>query len=349
MDKEQYRTDEYDKWAEFRTANQPDQNKKKKKRKKGIIICLVIIAAFAAGLGIFAAAGSDPSEPGYNLNTEHFAQINITGTIDNSGSSAIYETSSYDQEWLLGMIESTAKEPMNRGIILYLDTPGGSVYATDEVYLALLDYKEKTGNPIYAVMGPTCASGGYYISCAADKIYANRNTMTGSIGVTLGTYVDISGLLEKFDIETTTITAGDNKAMGSYFDPMTEEQIAIYQSIVDESYAQFTGIVAQGRGLDIETVKKLADGRLYTSDQAKDAGLIDEVMNYDDSLLAIQKETGLEGCPVYIYEYAPDTSIYHFLFSMADAMTKNESNDSDLAAALKMAEGNSLKPYYLAQ
>lgn len=347
MDTEQNKTENYDRWAEFRTADQPKQ--KKKKKKKGVIILIVIIAAFLGICGIVYAVSDSSSEPGYNLNTEHFTQINITGTIDNAGSSAIYETASYNQEWVLGMIESSAKEPMNRGIILYLDTPGGSVYATDEVYLALLDYKEKTGNPIYAIMGPTCASGGYYISCAADKIYANRNTMTGSIGVTLGTYVDISGLLEKFDIKTTTITAGDNKAMGSYFDPMTDEQIAIYQSIVDESYEQFTGIVAQGRGLDIETVKELADGRLYTSDQAKDAGLIDEVMNYADSLLAIQKETGLEGCPVYIYEYAPDTSIYHFLFSMADAMTKNESNNSDLAAALKMAEGNSLKPYYLAQ
>ena len=335
--------------AEFAAKNAP----KKKRRNKGLIIFLIIlgiflaVAALAAIFGISSDSGS--GDYGYNLSREHLSVIKITGTIDNSGSSSVYETSSYNQDWLLGMIDAITAEPENRGIILYLDTPGGSVYATDEVYLRLLDYKEKTGNPVYAVMGPTCASGGYYISCAADKIYANRNTVTGSIGVTMGTVVEISELLEKYGIKTTTLVSGDNKAMGSMYDPLTEEQIAIYQSIIDESYEQFTGIVAEGRNMDINTVKALADGRVYTAKQALDNGLIDEICSYDDALLSIQKETGLDGSAVYEYEYSENISIYDMIFGAAESIIKSSKEDNELATALEMAEGFSMTPYYLAQ
>lgn len=324
-----------------------------KKRNKGLIVFLIIlavflaIAAFTAVSGFFSDSGSD--NYGYNLSEEHLSVLKITGTIENGGSSSVYEASSYNQEWLLGMIESITGEEENRGIILYLDTPGGSVYATDEVYLKLMDYKKKTGNPVYAVMGPTCASGGYYIACAADRIYANRNTVTGSIGVTMGTIVEISELLEKYGINTTTLVSGDNKAMGSMYDPLTEEQIAIYQSIIDESYEQFTGIVADGRKMDINAVKKLADGRLYTAKQALENGLIDEICSYKDSLLSIQKETGLENCAVYEYEYYENVSIYDMIFGAADSIIRSKSENNELSTALEMAENFSASPYYLAQ
>ncbi|MDO4482192.1 MAG: signal peptide peptidase SppA [Bacillota bacterium] len=334
---------------EFSAENTP----KKKKRNKGLIVFLIILAIFVAVavLGAMAGifSGSESDNYGYNLSEEHLSVIKITGSIDNSGSSSVYETSSYNQEWLIGMIESITNEENNRGIILYLDTPGGSVYATDEVYLKLLDYKEKTGNPVYAIMGPTCASGGYYISCASDKIYANRNTVTGSIGVTMGTVVEISELLEKYGIKTTTLVSGDNKAMGSMYDPLTEEQIAIYQSIIDESYEQFTGIVAEGRNMDINTVKALADGRLYTAKQALENGLIDEISNYKDSLLSIQKETGLEDCDVFEYEYYNNVSVFDMIFGAAESIIKSSREDNELATALEMAEGFSITPYYLAQ
>lgn len=109
-------------------------------------------------------------------------------------------------------------------MILFVNSPGGGVYESDELYLKIKEYQEQTECPVYAVMGSMAASGGYYISAPADKIVANRNTWTGSIGVTIGTLYDISGLLEQYGVKTETITAGRNKAMGSSVEPMTEEQ-----------------------------------------------------------------------------------------------------------------------------
>jgi len=146
----------------------------------------------------------------------------------------------------------------------------------------LLNYKT-SGKPIFAYFESMAASGGYYIGCAADKIYANRNTLTGSIGVIYGQHLDLSKLLEKYGIDFTTITAGENKNIGNFAEPLTAEQKKILQSIADECYEQFTGIVAESRKMDIEIVKKLADGRVYTAKQALENNLIDGISTYDEA------------------------------------------------------------------
>jgi protease-4 len=186
----------------------------------------------------------------------------------------------------------------NRGLIVFVDSPGGGVYESDELYLKLKEYKETTHRPVYAVMGSMAASGGYYISAAADKIIANRNTWTGSIGVTIGTLYDISELLEKYGVRTVTITAGSNKAMGSIVEPLTTEQKAIFQSLVDDAYEQFTGIVSEERGMDINEVKKLADGRIYSARQAYENGLVDSIGTLDDAVSDMSTEYGLQDCEV---------------------------------------------------
>ena len=165
-------------------------------------------------------------------------------------------------------IKNAKNDPNNRGILLNINSPGGTVYESDEAYLALMD-------------SSLAASGGYYIACAADYIYANRNTLTGSIGVIAGESVDATGLFEKIGIKMTTITAGRNKNMGNYNSVLTEEQRAIMQSIADEAYEQFTEIVSDSRGLSISQVKELADGRIYTAKQAKNNGLIDFVLPFE--------------------------------------------------------------------
>ncbi len=175
-------------------------------------------------------------------------------------------------------------------MILYIDSPGGGVYKSDEVYNAVLKYKEKTKRPVYAYFASLAASGGYYIGCVADKIIANRNTLTGSIGVIAGRFVDLTELMKKHGIKSETIHAGRNKIMGSVTEPETEEQRTIMQSIADECYGQFTQIVADSRKLGIEKVKELADGRIYTALQAKNAGLVDSIMNFDDAVKTVYKE-----------------------------------------------------------
>lgn len=326
------------------------QQPPKKKRRTGLTVFLIILGVFLALIalgGIAFVSFDNSSSSGYNLSDEHLSVIYITGTIENSGEASVYEKSSYNQEWLIDTIEAMTYENQNKGIILYLDTPGGSVYATDEVYLKLMDYKEFTGNPIYAIMGPTCASGGYYISCAADKIFANRNTVTGSIGVTMGSLIDISGLLEKYGIKTTPLVSGRNKGMGSIYEPPTAEQIAIYQSIIDESYAQFTEIVADGRNMDINKVKELADGRIYTAAQALNNGLIDEICSYEDAILSIQEEPALENCSIYEYYYAEEFSLLDFIFGISERLERSSKETNELSKAIALAEGSSIKPYYI--
>ncbi|MCR4733522.1 MAG: signal peptide peptidase SppA [Treponema sp.] len=214
------------------------------------------------------------------------ARIKIEGVIQK-------ENETYNQKWLLETIEKLTEDKQNAALIIYIDSPGGSVYEADEVYLALLNYKEKTKRPLYAYFSSLAASGGYYIACAADKIIANRNTITGSIGVIAGRFVDLTEPLKKYGIKAETIHAGKNKTMGSVTEPVTEEQRAIMQSIADECYVQFTEIVAESRKLEIEKVRQLADGRIYTASQAKKLGLVDEIASYDEAVKILkEKEFG---------------------------------------------------------
>ena len=225
------------------------------------------------------------------------ARIKIEGVIEKEG-----ET--YNQKWLLETIEKLKKTKQNVGIILYIESPGGSVYESDEAFLALKKYKEETKRPVYAYFASLAASGGYYIGCAADKIIANRNCITGSIGVIAGRFVDLSEPMKKYGIKAETIHAGKNKTMGSITEPVTDEQRAIMQSLADECYEQFTGIVAESRKLDIEKVREIADGRVYSASQAKELGLVDEIAGFEEAVeIFKEKELGDKEASVEVKKF----------------------------------------------
>jgi len=209
----------------------------------------------------------------------------------------------YQHRWTLNEIDRLIHNPNNRGLILFVDSPGGGIYESDELYLKIKEYQSITGRPVYASMASMGASGAYYIAAAADQIFANRNCLTGSIGVTIGTFIDVSGFLDNHGIRTTTIDSGDNKSMGSFFDPLSPEQAAIFQSIVDEAYDQFVEIVAEERSMNISDARRIADGRIYTAKQALDAGLIDAVGNYKDALDQRRLEHNMFGFEVVEIRY----------------------------------------------
>ena len=165
-------------------------------------------------------------------------------------------------------------------------------------------------------MGHYAASGGYYVSAAADTIYANPNTTTGSIGVIMSA-VDMTGLYDKLGIRQENITSGPFKA-----GDLTEEQIAIYQSQVDESYDRFVEVVAEGRGMDEGAVRTLADGRTYTARQALDNGLIDQICLYDEAKAAISEESG-DG-RFYTLEAGPARLLDTLLSAVDRVMPKSE-------------------------
>lgn len=250
---------------------------------------------------------------------DYIGILHVEGTISESST-----TVGYNHNYLLNSISDMAKDDRNKGIILYLNTPGGSVYASDELYFAIKDYQEKTKRPVYASMQSMAASGGYYVSAPCDKIYSNRNGITGSIGVTMGEMYDVTELMEKLGIKSTAIVSGRNKAMGSETQGLTDEQIEIFQSIIDEAYDQFTGIVAEERDMDIEYVRELADGRVYTALQAKENGLIDEVGTYDECLSAMIKDSAL-GADIQVLDFVPaeEMDIMSILGIVSEGLEKN--------------------------
>ncbi|MCQ2554957.1 MAG: signal peptide peptidase SppA [Clostridia bacterium] len=247
-----------------------------------IIIATVVLDRVENSIGSIFGTGTSSNNVVLGYKEDYIATVYVEDEIASTTAGL------YNHEYIMNAIDALKDDEKNKGLILWIDTPGGSVYASDELYLKLKEYKA-TGKPIYSSYQNQSTSGGYYISCLSDKIIANRNCWTGSIGVTMGSYIEVSGLLEKLGIKVNTITAGKNKAMGSNYEEMTAEQRAILQSLVDESYEQFTGIVAEERKMDINKVIELADGRVYTAKQALENGLIDEIGTYEDTIDEMSK------------------------------------------------------------
>lgn len=255
-------------------------------------IWAILIGSFFGNL--FKALVSDITAEEY-MPENRVDVIYVMGTIAE-------DSSTYNHTWTLNTVDSLIYDEGNKGILLYIDSPGGGVFESDELYNKLMEYKEATGRPVYAYMASTAASGGLYVSMAADKIYANRMAMTGSIGVIMSS-IDTSKLEEMIGIKEENITSGPNKAMGN---PLTDEQRKILQSLVDESYEYFVDVVSEGRGLDREAVYKLADGRVYSPKQAQELGLIDGVLGYDDTVREMLSGENLTDCEVYQQEAPTD-------------------------------------------
>lgn len=277
-------------------------------------------------------------------NKDFVGVINIEGEIGASSSNSLTSDSTYNHDFYLKYIEKMEKSDKNKGILLYVDSPGGAVYESDEMYLKLMEYKEKTKRPIWAYFASQACSGGYYISMAADKIYANRNCWTGSIGVIVS-LTNCKKLYDKLGIKEIDITSGKNKAMGSQGLELTKEQRGILQSLVDEAYDQFVGIVADGRKMDKSAVKKIADGRIYSAKQAKEINLVDEVGSLKDEKKAFAKEAGFSEDIIY---YTPEKDSLSGMFSSIFGAVKDivPKSDIDLAEDIVQNNGNGVLKYY---
>lgn len=300
--------------------NSNTENKKEKKQKnKGMIILIIIlVVAFLFGFakGFFSEESVIKNKS--SGSSKYIAELYIEGTIQE-------ENESYNQAWLLDTINELQNDKNNCGTILFINSPGGSVYESDEVYLALKKYAEE--KTLWAYFGQTAASGGYYIACSAEKIIANRNTLTGSIGVIAGQSFDLTEFMSKHGIKMNTITAGKNKNMLNIDQPLTPEQRAIMQSVADECYNQFTQIVADGRNLPLETVKNLADGRIYTAQQALQNKLIDEILTYEEAKTQMNENfPDLKNLTFSEFRYTKEKNFYNFIFDMYSNAKGSKSN-----------------------
>ncbi len=315
-----------------------ENNNKKQNINRNILIILSVVIC----ISVFTIARNlvqiSEESIDYDVPPESFSVISINGTIQ--GSSSPMDSLSYDHNAIMNYIDELIEDETNRGILLKVNSGGGTVYHSDEMYLKLMEYKEKTGRPINAYFESMAASGAYYISCSADKIYSNRNGWTGSIGVIIS-LTNTKGLYDKLGLEQVIISTGKNKGMGSAGTELTEEQKAIYQGLVDESYETFTSIVASSRNMDIEKVKELADGRVYTAKQALENGLIDEICLYDEAVAKIEEELGV---PRYEKHFEKNTSLLSYLFSSVEKLFPK--SDIQAIGELASSQLNGVPLYY---
>jgi protease-4 len=197
-------------------------------------------------------------------------------------------------------LERARKDRDVKAVVLRISSPGGGVTASDMLYRELRTYRQETGVVMIAHVVDIGTSGAYYAALAADAITAQPTSVNGSIGVIMYR-VDATGLMEKVGLKTTEIHAGELKGLGSPFRHLSDDERKIFQGFIDSLYDRFTGLVAESRKLSPEAVRKIADGRIYTSDEAKTAGLIDGIGYLDDAIALAKKKAGITEAKVVMY------------------------------------------------
>jgi protease-4 len=201
-----------------------------------------------------------------------------------------------DAQPTVGELKKFGDSPSVKAIVLRIDSPGGGVVPSQEIYDAVKRVRNKSNKAVVASMGTVAASGGYYIASATDRIMANPGTLTGSIGVIME-MANVEGLLKKIGVEGVVIKSGRFKDIGSPLRKMNDEERQLLQAVMDDVHQQFIQAVAEGRSLDIAEVQSLADGRIFTGRQAKEAKLVDELGDLDDAIRLAADLAGIEGEP----------------------------------------------------
>ncbi|CAM5585281.1 S49 family peptidase OS=Lysinibacillus sphaericus OX=1421 GN=LS41612_06335 PE=3 SV=1 [Lysinibacillus sphaericus] len=227
--------------------------------------------------------------------TKRIAYLKVDGTIQDVGSNTLWQSIAYDHQFFLNQLDNILADDTVQGIVLSVNTPGGGVKESAEIYKKLLEIKEERQIPIYVSMDSMAASGGYYISAPADKIYAHRDTITGSIGVIMQS-INYQELAEKVGVKFETFKSGQHKDMLSPTREITAEERAMMQDMINESYEEFVDIVEKGRNMSEADVKKVADGRILGGTKALEAGLIDEIGDEQAAIAALRQDFWIRGC-----------------------------------------------------
>jgi protease-4 len=251
------------------------------------------ILAVTATAALMTACGPPPGDG--------IAVIKVYGPIQTEPEETMLGIEQGGADAVVRKIRGYAKNERVKAIVLRVNSPGGTPAACQEI-LAELKTVQKDGKKVVVSMADMAASGGYYISTHADRIYADPATLTGSIGVRIGT-MNAQKLAKKIGVRFGTIQSGEHKDILSPWREMTEEERTILQEAVMDTYEQFVTEVATGRDMKAEAVRPLADGRIFTGKQAQKAGLVDKMGGLQDAIRAAAKLAGIKGEPVIIKDY----------------------------------------------
>jgi protease-4 len=240
-------------------------------------------------------------DPQHCLCRNKVAIIDVQGMILNARTSSFLGGGDNPMSVFRERLDAAADDKRVKAVVLRINSPGGAVTASDIMYQEVLNFRRDTGIPVVACMMDVAASGAFYLAMACDKVYAHPTTVTGSIGVIMSLY-NATGLFAKLGVSSDPIKSGPNKDIGNPGHPMTEEQRAIFQSMVDSFYNQFVQVVVKGRHLPEERVRELADGRIYTGLDAKNLGLVDEVGYLDDAIQAAMDMACIKDARIIAYD-----------------------------------------------
>ena len=233
--------------------------------------------------------------------SDKIALIQITGMIADADRPGLLTKGENPVSRLVESLHKAAKDSKIKAIILRINSPGGTVTASDVVYREIQHFKRTTKKPVVVLMSDLATSGGYYIACAGDEIIAHPTTITGSIGVIIQTF-NFSEGMRRIGIKADAITSGPNKAAGSPFEPMPPEHRALLQGLVDEFYDNFVAIVTESRpNLSPADLEWITDGRVVTGRRAAEVGLIDSTGDLRDAFEAAKRRAGLTAAKLVKY------------------------------------------------
>lgn len=275
---------------------------------------------------------------------KRIAVLDLNGTIQDTGEeSPLFSTDGYHHRTFMKNLNQAKEDKTIKGIIIKVNTPGGGVVESAEIHDKIVEIQKEAHIPVYISMGSMAASGGYYISAPADKIFASPETLTGSLGVIMQG-VNLTGLAEKYGVKFDTIKSGEHKDIMSPYREMTEDERNILQEMINSSYAGFVKVIADGRGIPEAEVRKIADGRVYDGRQAKNLNLIDDFGYFEDVVDTMKKDQKLKDAQVFQYS---SNGGFGSLFSMS-ARNLLGKDDMELEGILKLlSQQNSPRLMYL--
>ncbi len=312
----------------------------------GLVALGLVGLAVVAVIVVLAVGASGPTAPAVyeeeyvsGEGAEKVAVVPVEGTIASAESSVGGVQSTATPEGLSDALRQASDDPGVVAVVLEINSPGGGVTASDEMHQSILDFKRNTDMPVVVSMADMAASGGYYISTAADRIVANETTLTGSLGVFIP-LLNFSEAADKYGVTQEYIKSGKFKAMGNSWDELTPEEREIFQSIVQDDYDEFVEVIVEGRDLPEERVRDIADGRIYSGSQAKELGLVDSFGGIDEAAVIVG--TLAEARDTTVVRYVKPPSFSETLLARLAPREPEVEQVMD-AAGLNLEP----KPYYL--